>query len=947
MDLVEIYCRKCGGTLERISEEQYKCAHCRSVFYEDHLQREIAMLSSILDTAKQEKLSNLRGLLWTELKKEYTNSEEIISYCKEIKKLYPEDYYANLYAVLNGDSDAEVNEFLDKTNAVEYSEDIPDILSFMFKSLKAANLISVGDLIERAYGSDRGQYEKYMTEFEAEAEKVEQGVYDPSFPRDVFVMYSSADMAKVKSLTSYLEEQGISCFVAARNLQHGRGAVANYQKSLETALDNCKSIVFVSSKNSRSLKCDAIRLEIPYVQKKDFSNAPGELRNRYDTLPDKYKKPRVEYVIDSYTGKNVVEKRTKEFFGTLQWAQSEEAVAERVIDILSGTPAVDEAEIRRQREAEEAEARRKAELEELKHSFEEQLKHQQEELKKVGKTNTAPVVNASPVSAGGANTDALLRRAFMFLEDGDTKSADEYCEKVLDNDPENAEAYLGKLMVELKVKIKENLKHCKEPFGGNNNCQKIMRFGDEALKTELRGYIDFINTRNENTRLEGIYSKATSLMNSAKSESDFKEAAKLFDSVKAYKDSADKAKKCLENAAEEKRKADEAKRIAEEERRRAEEEKKHCDALLAQLKEIYRNGEKNEAKKSDVSRRISALTTEINNLTALKNKWQQIETEISSVNGKIAEKQAEISKYNTEKASLGFFAGKRKKELAEQILAAEREVSILRKKLSDLSKQKQGYASLADVSNTLSGKEANVAEQKKALVDLSEIKDVDGICAELRSCAYGKGILNNFEFLKKLGNPKIGGIIKLGKYKQSGKNENPEDIEWQVLDRQGDKVLVISKYGLDCKQYNETNKDIMWENCMLRKWLNNDFINAAFTAEEKTMIPTVTVSADKNPNYSTNPGNVTQDKMFLLSIAEAKEYFASNEERKCNATEYAGAQGAYTDSSQNCWWWLRSPASHQNCASSVAIFGDVRLYGNLVSNAYGAVRPAMWIDLNA
>ena len=44
------------------------------------------------------------------------------------------------------------------------------------------------------------------------------------------------------------------------------------------------------------------------------------------------------------------------------------------------------------------------------------------------------------------------------------------------------------------------------------------------------------------------------------------------------------------------------------------------------------------------------------------------------------------------------------------------------------------------------------------------------------------------------------------------------------------------------------------------------------------MIPIVTVSADENPEYSTNPGKATQDQVFLLSLKETKKYFASGEE---------------------------------------------------------------------
>ena len=99
---------------------------------------------------------------------------------------------------------------------------------------------------------------------------------------------------------------------------------------------------------------------------------------------------------------------------------------------------------------------------------------------------------------GNLNTTPLLKRAFMFLEDGDWLNANEYCEKVLDLDPENAEAYLGKLMAELHISTREGLKDQPEPFDTLGNYRKAMRFGDDKLKSELSRTIDQINTRIEN-----------------------------------------------------------------------------------------------------------------------------------------------------------------------------------------------------------------------------------------------------------------------------------------------------------------------------------------------------------------------------------------------------------------------------------------------------------------
>ena len=91
------------------------------------------------------------------------------------------------------------------------------------------------------------------------------------------------------------------------------------------------------------------------------------------------------------------------------------------------------------------------------------------------------------------NIAPLLKRAFMFLEDGDWNSANEYCEKVLDIDPECAEAYLGKLMAELKVHKQEDLADCEQPFDESNNYKKAVRFADEKLSKTLKGYISHKN----------------------------------------------------------------------------------------------------------------------------------------------------------------------------------------------------------------------------------------------------------------------------------------------------------------------------------------------------------------------------------------------------------------------------------------------------------------------
>lgn len=150
------------------------------------------------------------------------------------------------------------------------------------------------------------------------------------------------------------------------------------------------------------------------------------------------------------------------------------------------------------------------------------------------------------ISRGGStNTDALLKRAFMFLEEGNWAEADAYCERVLDEDPENANAYLGKLMAELMVNYKENLSDYNYDFSYSSNYEKVMRFGDDILKAQLNEYIKTIQIRKEEEKIEKTYQQALMIMNSAYKKNEFLNAVEIFKSLGDYKDSQDRINTCL------------------------------------------------------------------------------------------------------------------------------------------------------------------------------------------------------------------------------------------------------------------------------------------------------------------------------------------------------------------------------------------------------------------
>ncbi len=234
-------------------------------------------------------------------------------------------------------------------------------------------------------------------------------------------------------------------------------------------------------------------------------------------------------------------------------------------------------------------------------------------------------------------------------------------------------------------------------------------------------------------------------------------------------------------------------------------------------------------------------------------------------------------------------------------------------------------------------------EYEQAITAFEALDGYKDSNAQIENCYIEKYGLEKWEEIK---NIKAGDTYTFGSYEQDNDIANgAEDIEWLVLDRQEDKILIISKYGLDAKPYNKEKIDITWENCTLRSWLNDDFYNTAFSSDEKKAVAETSVSADKNPKYDTNPGNSTTDNVFLLSITEANKYFSSDSARQCEPTDYAVANGAYTSDSGTCWWWLRSPGCVQDYAACVNDHGTVRVYGYYVYYDCGCVRPALWINL--
>ena len=452
------------------------------------------------------------------------------------------------------------------------------------------------------------------------------------------------------------------------------------------------------------------------------------------------------------------------------------------------------------------------------------------------------------VVSENANVAPLLERVFLFLEDGKWQDANIYCEKVLDIDPKNAEAYVGKLMAELNVGKRQQLADCKEPFNNSENFAKVIRFGDEKTESEMRGYIAHINERNENERRMSIYKDAMTALNSAYSEDEYYAIINKFRSIHGYKDSDE--------------------HIA------------FCERRIEEIRE------KQEADRKE------------------------------------AERKAEEARIAREKFI------KKAKRVAAIAVPSACAVVVFLIILFNVIIPNVKYNNAVDLMN-----EGKYEEAINAFSAMNGYKDSNEKASEIFD-TYRAELLRNAN---------VGDIVFFGTYEQDNDKSNGKElIEWRVLERNKNRVLLVSDKALINHEYNYSTGYVDWENSTLYEWLNNTFYNEAFNSAEKSVI------------YGTNSYATYKNKgkVFILNENELNKYMASEELRKCVPTAYAKANGGYTsndytkDGVPTCWWWLLSNGNYQGYASVVGLGGSVSGKGMLTNSYSVCVRPAIWIEVN-
>lgn len=582
----------------------------------------------------------------------------------------------------------------------------------------------------------------------------------------------------------------------------------------------------------------------------------------------------------------------------------------------------------------------------------------------VTKKGTGP--NGSNMQQGGiarvsGDPKVLLERAFMFLEDGDWDKADIYCESVLDQNPKCAEAYLGKLMAEVKIRKKEDLSKAKEPLDQSGNYRKVMRFADESLRERL-------SNAKEVQHNEQLYAEAMACMTAASDEDACRNAAQKFYSLGSYKDASAHREQCMQRA--DRIRAD---RMQREETKRKE--------------DIYSRAEKCMHKGTIESYNTAIqLYESVPNFRSSAAQISECRRKIEEIKAKEAARQVAVEKAKKKAKKIAIIAApivcvcivfvivlttviipkqeysKKYSEAMEMIESGDYEAgyAILEELGENETIQSNKYdraIKLMDSGDYDSAYELLSQVGKNDMIESSRydraIKSIDSgdyqaACALLAGLTY-KDSAEKLQSIRSLLLAKAipGDMVFFGKYEQDYDTSNgKEDIEWLILDKKDDAVLVISKHVLEDKSFGRN--DDTWETCSLRKWLNADFINDAFSTAEQSKIQSTQVAADKNAHYSSvDPGNATMDKVFLLSGSEAWKYFTSDESR--TADLYSSVSNDYRYDS----WWLRTPGAaigtdgknKRYGATYVGSMGAISLSGDS-GGATNGVRPAMWISID-
>lgn len=146
------------------------------------------------------------------------------------------------------------------------------------------------------------------------------------------------------------------------------------------------------------------------------------------------------------------------------------------------------------------------------------------------------------------NPESLLKRAYLLLEAKQWPEADFAFSRCLALQPDNAMAWLGKLLAEQNCCRPKELADCTRAIDSSKYYQNTLRYADDRLKKTLQACAAQILKNHPPQETVEAYRKAIAAMEQASSQEQYTRAAAMFHRLKDFQDSEMKEKECLKRA---------------------------------------------------------------------------------------------------------------------------------------------------------------------------------------------------------------------------------------------------------------------------------------------------------------------------------------------------------------------------------------------------------------
>ena len=385
------------------------------------------------------------------------------------------------------------------------------------------------------------------------------------------------------------------------------------------------------------------------------------------------------------------------------------------------------------------------------------------------------------VVQSNSNAANLMKRVYLFLEDGDFQQADEYIGKVLDADAEYAPAYAAKVLVQYKLKNEAALSRLRKSIDDNADWKKALRFANAGQKQAYEAYAKTIN------------------QNQAADEEAARQAK-----LKAQQEAAEKAKAAKYSSA-----------IASL-------NNPNCFGALLAFKELgdYKDSKANlakcidgyrkylmaeAAKKGNADPKVTAAQGKVTQLERDLNQAQSSKAEAEKSKGEAAKRlQAipeEMKQLSTDLSQVrGLFSGGKKRELEAKIERLKQEQAGMERKRSE------GETAITKANADIKQYEAGLTSAKAALAQAEEENKKSRLTQwtdEAIIAAAAAAAARDAKYA-------VGRFVTFGRYPQTSAGTDTTAVEWLVLARNGQKALLTSRYALDCQRYNTTSTDVTW-----------------------------------------------------------------------------------------------------------------------------------------